>query len=70
MTDVCSLVISQWAYKKLQVTTVPFGVYHTQHAPEEAKENLDKRVKGKGYKIVSKLHDVPVTTVAHILQKI
>jgi len=33
------------------------------------KKIIDKHVKGKGYKTISKQLDVPVTTVAHIVQK-
>src|SRR4029434_10952743 len=33
------------------------------------KKIIDKHVKGKGYKTISKQLDVPVTTVAHIIQK-
>ncbi|KAG2465172.1 TCB1 transposase, partial [Polypterus senegalus] len=36
---------------------------------EIRKKILDKHVKGKGYKTISKQLDVPVTTVAHIIQK-
>ena len=35
---------------------------------EIRKKIIDKHVKGKGYKTISKLLDVPVTTVAHIIQ--
>ena len=33
------------------------------------KKIIDKHVKGKGYKTISKQLDVPVTTVAYIIQK-
>src|SRR4029434_731679 len=33
------------------------------------KKIIDKHVKGKGYKTISKQLDIPVTTVAHIIQK-
>ncbi|KAG2469162.1 TCB1 transposase, partial [Polypterus senegalus] len=36
---------------------------------EIRKKIIDKHVKGKGYKTISKQLDVPVTTVAHIIQK-
>ena len=38
--------------------------------PQEIRKKIiDKHVKGKGYKTISKQLDVPVTTVAHIIQK-
>lgn len=36
---------------------------------EIRKKIIDKHVKGKGYKTISKQLDVPVTRVAHIIQK-
>ena len=36
---------------------------------EIRKKIIDKHVKGKGYKTISKQLDIPVTTVAHIIQK-
>ena len=36
---------------------------------EIRKKIIDKHVKGKGYKTISKQLDVPVTTVANIIQK-
>lgn len=33
------------------------------------KKIIDKHLKGKGYKTISKQLEVPVTTVAHIIQK-
>ena len=36
---------------------------------EMRKKIIDKHVKGKGYRTISKQLDVPVTTVAHIIQK-
>lgn len=36
---------------------------------EIRKKIMEKHVKGKGYKTISKQLDVPVTTVAHIIQK-
>lgn len=36
---------------------------------EIRKKIIDKHVKGKGYKTISKQLDVPVTTAAHIIQK-
>ncbi|KAL0151707.1 hypothetical protein M9458_053006, partial [Cirrhinus mrigala] len=36
---------------------------------EIRKKIIDNHVKGKGYKTISKQLDVPVTTVAHIIQK-
>ena len=36
---------------------------------EIRKKVIDKHVKGKGYKTISKQLDIPVTTVAHIIQK-
>src|SRR4029434_7212256 len=37
---------------------------------QEIRKNIiDKHVKGKGYKTISKQLDIPVTTVAHIIQK-
>ena len=37
---------------------------------EIRKKIIDLHVKGKGYKTISKQLDVPVTTVAHIIQKV
>ena len=34
------------------------------------KKIVDKHVKGKGYKTISKQLDIPVTTVAHIIQNV
>ena len=42
-------------------------MYHTEHGPQKAK---DRVVSGdKGYKTISKQLDIPVTIVAHIIQK-
>ena len=41
----------------------------TELFQEIRKKIIDKHVKGKGYKTISKQLDIPVTTVAHIIQK-
>src|SRR4029434_1553305 len=41
----------------------------TELSQEIRKKIIDKHVKGKGYKTISKQFDIPVTTVAHIIQK-
>src|SRR4029434_3361368 len=41
----------------------------TELSQEIRKKIIDKHVKGKGYKTISKQLDIPVTTVAHIIQK-
>ena len=41
----------------------------TELSQEIRKNIIDKHVKGKGYKTISKQLDIPVTTVAHIIQK-
>ena len=38
-------------------------------AQEIREKIIDKHVKGKGYKTISKQFEVPVTTVAHFIQK-
>lgn len=58
----------------LQVVVWSQGLFHTQHGADEAKERvvsgfrqeiIDKRVKGKGYKAISKQLHVPGITAAH-----
>ena len=39
----------------------------TELSQEIKKNIIDKHVKGKGYKTISKQLDIPVTTVAHIV---
>src|SRR4029434_10870727 len=41
----------------------------TELSQEIRKKIIDKHVKGKGYKTISKQFDIHVTTVAHIIQK-
>src|SRR4029434_2807192 len=41
----------------------------TELSQEIRKKIIDKHVNGKGYKTISKQFDIPVTTVAHIIQK-
>ena len=41
----------------------------TELSQEIRKKIIDKHVNGKGYKTISKQLDIPVTTVAHIIQK-
>ena len=41
----------------------------TELSQENRKKIIDKHVKGKDYKTIFKQLDVPVTTVAHIIQK-
>src|SRR4029434_157848 len=83
MTGVFKLVISQSAYlKDKKVVTVVFGIMvcttlnmdhrklRTKLSQEIRKKIIDKHVNGKGYNTISKQLDIPVTTVAHIIQKI
>ena len=43
---------------------------HRRELSQDIRKTIkDKLVKGKGYKTISKQLDVPVTTVAHIIQK-
>src|SRR4029434_1558276 len=41
----------------------------TELSQEIRKKIIDKHVNGKGYETISKQLDIPVTTVAHIIQK-
>ena len=68
-------------YIGLQVVTVLFGdmvcttlnmdqrKQRKELSQEIRKKIIDKHVKGKGYKTISKQLDVPVTTAAQIIQK-
>src|SRR4029434_6921441 len=82
MTGVFKLVISQSAYlKDKKVVTVVFGIMvcttlnmdhrklRTKLSQEIRKKIIDKHVNGKGYNTISKQLDIPVITVAHIIQK-
>ena len=76
-----SCIQSVGLYIGLQVVPVLFGdmmcttlnmgqrKQRKELSQEIRKKIIDKHVKGKGYKTISKQLDVPVTTVAHIIQK-